>query len=139
MRGFVALPAAVIGFSLFWWYAPTGVSFGFFETSEVDWVRLVVAYASVVAGVILGSLYRQLRTVQGPTINDVKGFSRQAFRAVDMWLGLVGSPLVFAMLLRTTDGMSIHGMVIVGLENGFCCLIILNGLLSAPTRGEHAA
>lgn len=129
MRFIGSVLGIVFGFAFFWWLVPGGDSFGFFEGSESDWVRLSVAFLSVVLGVILGSFYRQLKQLNSQRIESLRSFFANTFRSVDMWLGLVGSPVLFALLLRATDGISVEGMVIIGLENGFCCLLLLNGLL----------
>jgi hypothetical protein len=50
-------------------------------------------------------------------------------KSVDMWLGLAGAPIVYALVLQSTAGMTLPGLLVVALENGFCCLIVLNGFM----------
>jgi hypothetical protein len=60
------------------------------------------------------------------------------FRSVDMWLGIAGAPIVYALLLKATDGMSMPGLLAVALENGFCCLIIVNGFIGRAEQQNAA-
>jgi hypothetical protein len=129
----VAIIAVVVGFVLYLNFAPRTASFGMqAEAGGSGMLRLGLSFAATIAGVVLGSVYRQIRELQarGTTrIDDFGAFFGNVFRSTDMWLGLVGSPLVYALLLKASDGMSLAGLITVGLENGFCCLLIINGFV----------
>ena len=136
--------AALIGFAGYWYLAPRSESFGMFlGFDEVATVRLALSFAATLAGVVLGSLYRQLRQLQvegQQVISDAPAFITRMFRSVDLWLGLAGSPIVYALLLQSTNGMNLPGLLLIALENGFCCLIILNqfvGKAEADAKEKH--
>jgi hypothetical protein len=121
----VSTAAGVIAF---WFLVPRSASFGMFEGSGgVHVGRIAVSCGATVAGVILGSVYRRLRRLQAQgkdIVEDIPAFFSSAFRSIDMWLALVSAPIVYALLLQSTDGMSLPGMLLVALQNGFCCLLI---------------
>jgi len=72
-------------------------------------------------------------------ISDLPQFVSRALRSVDLWMGLCGSPIVFLLLARANEGMSLPGMIVVALENGFCCLIIVNGFVGRMEAENKAA
>jgi len=130
----------LIGFLVFWYLLPKTPSFGMFGSdNDVKLGRVLLSFSATILGVVLGSFYRQLRQLQttGQTsIKKPRKFVGEMFRSIDMWLGLVGSPIVYALLLQSTSGMTLPGLLLVALENGFCCLIIINGFIS---KSEAAA
>ena len=134
----ISVLSAALGFVGFWWLAPRSDSFGMFESGAADaTVRIVASFAAVITGVVLGSLYRTLKSLgdQGKKeIPNARRFLSRAFRSIDMWLGLVAAPLVYAVLLQSTAGMALSGLVVVGLQNGFCCLVVANALLEKPIK-----
>jgi hypothetical protein len=134
-----ALIAAAVGLVAFWFLVPRAASFGMFQQEGgPNIARLAFSFVSTLAGVILGSANRQLRQIQAAgtsTIQDVPKFLSGVVRSVDLWLGLAGAPIVYALLLQSTDGMSLPGLLLVALENGFCCLLIVNAFVG---RSEHA-
>ena len=85
----------------------------------------MAGYLATVAGVILGSAYRGLhpKPTAGGRIDDFGALASDIFRSRDLWAGLVASPLVFGLLYRTLDDAALSGLVVLGLENGFCCHI----------------
>lgn len=133
---FVAAIAA--GFAAFWYLAPRDASFGMFEsTGGANVARVVLSFGATIAGVVLGSFYRQLRHMQAKgrrKIGDIPAFLSGVFRSVDMWLALVSAPIVYALLLQSTDGMSLPGLLLVALENGFCCLFIVDAFARGRER-----
>ena len=143
MRGAIAIGvsalAVALGFAGFWYLLPKTTAFGMFEAAgEAHASRLLLSFAAVLAGVVLGSVYRQLRKLQlqgAEMIDDVGAFAERMFRSVDMWLALVGSPIVYALLLQSANGMNLPGLLTVGLENGFCCLLLVDQFV----QGKHAA
>jgi hypothetical protein len=140
--GFVVVFLLSVGGAVTWFrLAPTAGAFGLFEGSGDQIVRVTVGYLATVAGVVLGSLYRQLRQMRdsGVTeISNVREFVSRGLRSVDLWMGLCGSPIVFLLLARSSEGMSLAGMVVVALENGFCCLIIVNGFVGRMEAANKA-
>jgi hypothetical protein len=130
------LAAIIFGFFAYWYLAPRNAPLGMFEgADESGTVRIIASFLATVAGVFLGSIYRELRRLQDAgtkQIDNASAFAIGMMRSVELWMGLAGSPIVYALLLKTSDGMSMSGLVITGLENGFCCLIILNTFLQKP-------
>jgi hypothetical protein len=132
---FLILPLlGVVGAIIWFRMAPGARAFGAFEQASSEQIlRITVGYLATVAGVVLGSLYRQLRQLRDAGISEIASlleFLSRAGRSVDLWMGLCGSPIVFLLLARANESMSLAGMVVVALENGFCCLIIVNGFMS---------
>lgn len=135
----LGLVGAIVWFRL----APTARAFGLFEKAESEQLlRIVVGYLATVAGVVLGSAYRQLRQLRDSGITEIqslRAFCARAFRSVDLWMGLCGSPVVFLLLVKASDGVSLPGLVVSALENGFCCLIIINGFVAKTEAQQKPA
>jgi hypothetical protein len=132
---FFVLPLLGVAGAVIWFrLAPGAGAFGVFEKASGEYMlRIAVGYLATVTGVILGSLYRQLRQLRETGVSEiasVREFLLRAGRSVDLWMGLCSSPIVFLLLARANEGMSLAGMVVVALENGFCCLIIVNSFIS---------
>jgi hypothetical protein len=110
-----------------------GVHFGAVAVVESRGVMMLAyGYAITLLGVTLGSAYRNLqerRQTGEKTIGSVGSFIRNVFMSIDFWLGLCASPLVYALLLRATEGGSTAGLTTIALQNGFCCTVIASGLL----------
>ena len=130
--------AAGVGFLAYWYLAPREGSFGMFEDSKGNGnFRFVISFVATLVGVVLGSIYRELKALQAkniPKIENLTLFFSDIARSTDLWLGLAGSPIVYALLLQASDGMSLPGLTIVALQNGFCCLIILNSFVGKEER-----
>ena len=124
---------AVLGAYIWFRYVRQTQAFGMFEGADRDALsKAVLGYCATVFGVLVGSGYRclkQLRETGVTVIDNPKAFVSQLLRSVDLWLGLFGSPIVYLLLLQSSPGMSLPALVTVAIENGFCCLIIVNGFL----------
>jgi hypothetical protein len=134
-----------IGIGL-WGYhqlVPKDDSFGLFSAQDGQaTLSFLLTFAATVTGVVLGSLYRglsKLRDAGVPTVPP--GYFAGLFRSVDMWIGLVASPIVFALLLKASEGMALPAVLILALENGFCALIIIEGFTRAknPPQEEQSS
>jgi hypothetical protein len=129
----MVIVTAVVGWFSFWYLVPRATSFGMFEGDNTPNItRLALSFSATIAGVVIGSTYRQLRALQAAgltTIPNARVFLSDLSRSIDLWLGLVGAPIVYALLLQSTDGMSLPGLLLVALENGFCCLLIVNAFV----------
>jgi hypothetical protein len=140
VRILAATGSLLFGLLAYWYLAPRSSTFGMFEGAETSGpLRFALSFSATIAGVILGSFYRELRALRAKgvtTIENPRSFIGTMSRSVDMWLGFAGSPIVYALLLKATDGMSLPGLLAIALENGFCCLIIINGFVG---RTEQAA
>lgn len=134
MKYALAACALAIGLGAFWYLVPRSPSFGMFAGDDhVNIGRFGAALAATIVGVVLGSLYRGLRALQQAGVTKIDQpltFLSDIARSVDLWLGLAGAPIVYALLLQSTSGMALPGMLIVALENGFCCVVIINSFVA---------
>lgn len=137
----VCVLCAAIGFVLFW-FIVVPQDHGFFSVTDSNAGRLLIGFAATLAGVLLGSTYRNLarmRAANVETIRNVGRFTSNVLRSVDLWMGLVASPLVYGLLVQSATSMALPGLVVVALENGFCCLLIAENITrrtaSAPDSG----
>jgi hypothetical protein len=134
-----ALLAIAVGAAGFLRLVPRNTEYGLFESSGPIILRYTLAFAAAIAGVIIGSFYRRLREMQArgqKTVGKPSKFVVDTFRSTDMWLGFAGSPILFALLLQSTAGISLPGLLIIALENGFCCLVIINQFVGAQENAE---
>jgi len=127
---------AIVGF-LAWWklVEPQQLQWGA-QSVPVAGNFLIVIYGYLVtlAGVIIGSAYRQLQQLREKgetTIKDIPTFIRSVFYSIDLWTGLLGSPIVYALLWKSIDNGSVSGLTIVALQNGFCCTVIISNFTRA--------
>ncbi|MEO8379838.1 MAG: hypothetical protein ABI779_09270 [Acidobacteriota bacterium] len=133
----VSLLCAAIGFALFWFVA-VPQDHGFFSVGDSAGTRLLLGFFATLLGVLLGSTYRQLARMKEAnvqTIRSVRRFALNVVRSVDLWMGLVASPLVYGLLVQSAANMTLAGLVIVAIENGFCCLLIAENIVKrAPAN-----
>jgi|GEM_PF-6900620 len=124
----------IIGLAAYWYLAPRNPSFGMFEGVEgSSTFRFFSSFVATIVGVLLGGFYRNLRALKdgGATeLKDPRAFIQGTLRSIDLWLGMISAPIVFSLLLKGADGMNLPGLLSVALQNGFCCLVIINGLMA---------
>jgi hypothetical protein len=97
---------------------------------------LIVGYLMTAVGALLGAAYRYLQRLPGQTIPGLGALARDVFYSIDLWMGLVGSPVAFGLVLRSVDRVNVPGAIVLALENGFCCTMLVNTLLKpAPPQG----
>ena len=121
------------GFEVYQYLVPRDTSFGLFSADDGSaTARFGLAFIATILGVVLGSFYRNLKRMkeQGKErIENISVFFGDIFLSVDMWLGLVTSPIVFALILKASDGMALPALIVMALENGFCALIIIDSFM----------
>ena len=126
------------GFVGYWSLYPVPDSFGLLTSGQSTQILVGLSgFIATLVGVLLGSAYRRLSAMKAAgrkNIGKLRTFLKSLLESVDLWMGFVASPLVFALLLRASEGMSTPGLLIVGLENGFCCLLIAESLI--PSAAE---
>jgi hypothetical protein len=105
------------------------------STTGLKAILVVYGYLTLVVGVFLGSGYRNLkeRRAAGGKILKINKFLGEVFQSVDFWLGLFGSPVVYAILLQAIDLTNVSfgsaaGLTLVGLQNGFVCQSIADAI-----------
>jgi hypothetical protein len=128
----IALAAA--GFAV-WMFIVRGQPLAFGANEEPTQQGLPVVlygYAITVLGVILGATYRELqsRRARGQRhIGSPGAMFRGIFTSIDFWMSLCGSPIVYALLWKSFQAGGIAALTIVALQNGFCCTVILEGVV----------
>jgi hypothetical protein len=133
------LVTAVLAGAITWIsLAPRSTSFGLFTNDQSNHLlTITVGYIATAAGAFLGTVYRELsaRQRRGETIIESPvSFLGELLRSINLWMAMTGSPIVFALLLKTTSGMGLSGIVVVALENGFSCLLVLDSLVGEKNR-----
>ncbi len=107
--------------------------FGANAIPETQTVTVVLyGYLVTLAGVVLGSAYRELqaRKDRGETqISNVSAFAKSVLLSIDFWTSLCGSPIVYALLWRSLDGGNVAGLTVIALQNGFCCTVVISSFL----------
>jgi hypothetical protein len=138
---FILFPVlSILGF-IIWWrlVQPHELQFGA-QAVPVEGNFLIVIYGYLVTllGVVLGSGYRELQKLResGATrIENMRAFFKNIFSSVDLWLGLFGSPIVYALLWKSVAGGNISGLTIIALQNGFCCTVIISNFVRRNEAG----
>jgi hypothetical protein len=136
----VCLISATAGFLLFVELSPMPM-LGMNETVGDEYLRMLAGFGATLVGVVLGAAYRELRRHQaaGRRRINIRSFFRDLRSSIELWLGLIGSPVVFALLLNSSEGMDLLGVILIGLQNGFCCLVILNAFIEKGAAPEQVA
>lgn len=114
----------------YWLYIGGNTFLGGVATTDIDWKGLGVGYVATLFGVASGAAYRTMRSDPkwpGP-IADFGELATSVLRSRDLWAGMIASPIVFGLIYRTVEGISLVGLVVVALENGFCCHELISRL-----------
>ena len=122
----------IIGFILWWQLiGDTPLSFGAQEVPKTNnWSIIIYGYIITLVGVILGTAYRELqRRKESGQTQITKAVVKDIFTSIDLWMSLLGSPLVYALLWKSLEGGSVASLTIVALQNGFCCTIIIGNMV----------
>jgi hypothetical protein len=145
MRALQAAAAVVLligGVAVYYWLAGNQpLAFGLNETPKPQSAAVIAyGYAVTIAGVILGSTYRELQAKRARGIQRIDGigpFVRDVFLSIDFWMSACGSPIVYALLWKSLEGGGTAALTIVALQNGFCCTVMLDRLTRQTTQPEH--
>jgi len=143
---FVLFPLLAVSGFIIWWYLaqPRQLQFGA-QVIPAQGNYFIIAYGYLVtlAGVIIGCSYRQLQKLRDAGESNIQKpglFLKQIASSIDLWMGIFGSPIVYALLWKSIDGGNISGLTVIALQNGFCCtLIISNFVATQGTTGQKAA
>ncbi|MCK7559339.1 hypothetical protein MKQ70_31990 [Chitinophaga sedimenti] len=98
----------------------------------------VYGFTVTLIGVFLGSAYRALQALREKgtkRIPNLGKFFTGLLSSVDLWIGIVSAPIVFALIWQSLATVSIAGLTVVALQNGFCCTLIVGNLVSGQAAG----
>lgn len=101
-------------------------------------MRAAIGLALTIVGVILGAAYRALVEMKAAGIHHINDFRKllsNIFRAVDLWISLAVAPMIFALLLSSTDGVATPGFILIALQNGFFCQAIVERMRQQVVAG----
>lgn len=94
-------------------------------------MRAILGFLLTLLGTILGSVYRTLHSLREEGIKEIPNilhFVKSVFRSVDLWIGFSVAPIVFALLLSSTNGVALSGFAVIALQNGFFCHAVVEKL-----------
>ncbi len=102
---------------------------------------LVYGYLTLVVGVILGAVYKELKLEKSRGRRRIKiaKVLRGSMQTPEFWMGIFASPVLYVILLQAVnlDSITIGGFIavtLVGLQNGFVCNSIADALFEkSPT------
>lgn len=100
---------------------------------DVDILRLSIGFIVTLLGVLIGVTYGLLQNLKKEgqaQIKSFKVFGAKIFHSTDLWIGFCGAPLVFALLMQSTQGATWPGLIAVALQNGFCCALIADRFIA---------
>lgn len=109
------------------------------STEDTKLLNYLVGFSLTIIGVVGGTVYREAFNLRRAGINVVtsyKSFFSKVFKSTDLIMGLAGSPLIFALLLDAMSGISITGLIVVALQNGFACSAIVGTIIHGPNQSE---
>ncbi len=132
-----ALLGAVLWYFVGW---TKGTIFGFQNTPLTrDLPATLIGFASVLAGVTAGSMYRHLSRLREKGRKNVgwRSLFREVNMSIDFKLAVVGSPIVFAVLVSVTQGIALPGLALFGIEHGFLSPIIVSQFISERSGSSN--
>ncbi|OMP80126.1 hypothetical protein BW716_06435 [[Flexibacter] sp. ATCC 35208] len=100
----------------------------------------IYGFTVTLIGVFLGSTYRALQALREKGITripNLKEFFIGLLCSVDLWIGIVSAPIVFALIWQSLATVNIAGLTVVALQNGFCCTLIIANLVNNQTAAAH--
>jgi hypothetical protein len=105
---------------------------GAFEIAgEKSWLgtvgSAVYGFLITLVGVFIGAAYRRLIELRGKgtTAVSLPAVTTDVVRSIDFHIGLVGSPLVFGLIWQSIGDISVAGITMIALQNGFTSHAVL--------------
>jgi hypothetical protein len=133
--------AALIGLAITIWFVSRsdvpGASGAFQSATTSKWTTtlLTAAYGFclTLAGVALGATYRRLIKLRtaGEDKIPVGQLLGAVFSSVDFYIGLVGAPIVYGLLWQSLADISLAGLSVIALQNGFTSHAILDQFVNS--------
>ena len=145
--------AAIAGLAITFWFVSRsevpGASGAFQSAAAPKWtITLLTAgygFCLTLIGVALGATYRRLIKLRSAGVDKIP-FGKliaDVFSSVDFYIGLVGAPIVYGLLWQSLIDISLAGLSIIALQNGFTSHAILDQFVSSkppaptPENAEH--
>ncbi len=140
----VFFPAAVlIGFAITIWFVsrsqvpgPSG-AFESITSSKGTSVVLTALYGFCLTliGVLLGATYRRLIKLRSAGVEKIaaKQLIGDVITSVDFYMGLVGAPIVYGLLWQSLADISLAGLSVIALQNGFASHAILDQIITGKS------
>ena len=104
-------------------------AFAVTNDSPITGTLLSAAYGfcTTLVGVFIGAAYRRLIQLRDQGITTVKfsKVTKDVFGSIDFHIGLIGSPLVFGLIWQAISDISIAGLTVIALQNGFASHAVL--------------
>jgi hypothetical protein len=104
-------------------------------TSKWTSTLLTAAYGFglTLAGVALGATYRRLIKLRTAGVEKIgiRQLLGDVFTSVDFYTGLVGAPIVYGLLWQSLADISLAGLSVIALQNGFSSHAILDQFVSS--------
>ena len=98
-------------------------------------------FAMTLLGVFIGAAYRRLIELRstGEDRARLRQVAAAVWGSIDFQIGLVGSPLIFGLLWQSIDDISLAGITVIALQNGFTSHAVLDRVVPhdqvpAPAR-----
>jgi hypothetical protein len=133
--------AVLIGLAITVWFVSRSevpaASGAFQSATNSKWtatlLTAIFGFCVTLTGVTLGAAYRRLIKLRTAGVDKigVQQVLRDVFTSVDFYIGIVGAPIVYGLLWQSLADISLAGLSIIALQNGFTSHAILDQFVSA--------
>jgi hypothetical protein len=141
---YVVLVAAVFsGLSITFWFVSRsqvpGASGAFQSATAPKWTSTLLTagygFCLTLIGVALGATYRRLIKLRTAGVDKVavRKLLGDVFTSVDFYIGLVGAPIVYGLLWQSLADISLAGLSIIALQNGFTSHAIIDQFVNSKS------
>ena len=139
----------LLGFAITAWFVTRsdvpGASGAFQSAGGHSWqgTALTAAYgfAVTLVGVALGAAYRRLIRLRSSGVDRVapRHLVGDVLTSVDFQIGLVGAPIVFGLLWQSLSDISLAGLTVIALQNGFASHAVLEQIVGGRSSAHSSA
>lgn len=137
-----------VGFAITLWFAArvnTPSASGAFQSSgEASPLSTALSagygFAITLFGVLLGAAYRRLVKLRGEGVETIGALTmiKTVLTSVDFQIGIVGAPIIYGLLWQSLADVSLVGLTVIALQNGFASHAILDQFTTTkPARPEN--
>jgi hypothetical protein len=141
--------AVLIGLAITTWFVSRsqvpGASGAFESVTTARWTSTLLTatygFCLTLIGVALGSTYRRLIKLRAAGTDKIAilRLLGDVFTSVDFYIGLVGAPIVYGLLWQSLSDISLAGLTIIALQNGFTSHAILDQFVNSKPAEPAAA